>query len=215
MESEDEIVSKKKFWTGLRALSENNKSNECIDEWDYEITITDDDDDHLKKCLCGHTIINLCYIRNRINNNVSMVGIDCINKFGNKKINDKIKEVSKSIRTARCQYCLEPINKTKKLMCMECKDFKQIKTLIKISSDKEYIDWVASKTRTTWDGIRYTELCGEGHRCFKFLERKNKNQKVIDDIKRLNDYYKNEDDNMTYYSFEGMDMNDVEYIEEV
>lgn len=48
------------------------------DEWElHHIRITKE----FRKCPCGHAIKEHCYIRNRLNNNMTHVGNECIKKF--------------------------------------------------------------------------------------------------------------------------------------
>jgi len=47
-------------------------------------------------CECGRSIRNLCHIRNIVNGKELIVGSHCVNQFENKKMKEKVKNMSKA-----------------------------------------------------------------------------------------------------------------------
>lgn len=77
------------------ALSVSDTWDEAKLEWSLvEVYKADEPDE----CLCGHSIIEICVIQNRINHNRAVVGNVCVKKFlglPSDKIFDAINRISK------------------------------------------------------------------------------------------------------------------------
>lgn len=68
-------------------LSISNTYDEACSEW-YEVCIDEADDGEDYECVCTHPIKQLITIRNRENNNETIVGCDCIQKITGMKNKD-------------------------------------------------------------------------------------------------------------------------------
>ena len=84
-----------KFITNLK-LSSSDQSDMCINEWKFSHYSKANPGDGII-CICGKEIQNLYYIENTINNNLLMVGSNCIEKFMRNNINN-INSVIKQIK---------------------------------------------------------------------------------------------------------------------
>lgn len=74
-------MSEYKLTSGLIALSVSDTWDEAKLEWGLEHIWREDEPD---TCLCGHfPIIEICFLRNRRNNNSAIVGNCCVKKFTN------------------------------------------------------------------------------------------------------------------------------------
>lgn len=58
-----------------------DKSDDNFNEWSTYRVKTDEDDDEETFCCCSHTIHDLYFIKNKVNDNVLRVGSECIHKF--------------------------------------------------------------------------------------------------------------------------------------
>ncbi len=59
--------------------SHSNDWNSAKNEWSFEYVYQSEEKE---TCLCGHhPIINICVLKNSINNNETEVGNCCVNKF--------------------------------------------------------------------------------------------------------------------------------------
>lgn len=75
-----------KFETFCKVLilnSEADNYHQAVEEWEFMDTYKEDN-----KCICGKNIVNVCIIRNQLNDNKSNVGNVCIKKFMDK--NEKL-----------------------------------------------------------------------------------------------------------------------------
>ena len=105
----------------LQADSSNKTANfsELRHEWEF---IDIETDEAGSQCLCGKEIKELCYIQNKLNNNILIVGNECIKKIcpsGN--LADETRKIFSGIKT---------FNKKRTLN----------KTLIEYSKEKGFID---------------------------------------------------------------------------
>lgn len=95
----------------------------CLNQW--EMFVTADSGEYLK-CCCSHDILCLNFYQNVLNNNVLMIGSDCINKFTkDTKIHNDYKLYSKIFR--KCAYCNRKTLVTEIIgnCCQDCQLFKQ------------------------------------------------------------------------------------------
>ena len=87
-----------KEWSLLMIIKSNNEytevhQNEPANGW---------------KCICGHSIMNLHYVYNKINRNVLIIGSDCIYKFGNETLRYEAQVLQNSV--LHCSKCKEEYN---------------------------------------------------------------------------------------------------------
>ena len=74
-------MSQHKLITALLALSQSDVWREAQLEWEFATIYRGQGDD---SCLCGHTpIIELCKLRNKLNDNNAIVGNCCVKRFLN------------------------------------------------------------------------------------------------------------------------------------
>lgn len=111
-------------------LSESKDWYNAKKEWEFENIYVSDE---FEECLCGHyPIINICRIRNRVNNNVTEVGNVCINKFLNidegEKILPSINRVKKDITKSISKDSLEYLYKKE---CISIKEYDFYSDIIK------------------------------------------------------------------------------------
>jgi hypothetical protein len=66
-----------RFIKSIIELSEWSDWQLAKQEWDYVCS----DEIHGSNCICGHPIVEVCTVRNRINNNIAEVGNCCVKKF--------------------------------------------------------------------------------------------------------------------------------------
>jgi hypothetical protein len=72
-------LSQHKLITVLLALSQSEVWRQAQREWEFVTIYKGKGDD---SCLCGHTpIIELCEIRNKLNDNTAIVGNCCVKRF--------------------------------------------------------------------------------------------------------------------------------------
>lgn len=67
-----------KFRAAILDLSDADEFYAAKREWEF---VGIEIDDNLDNCLCGHTIKEICHIKNQLNGNKAHVGNVCINQF--------------------------------------------------------------------------------------------------------------------------------------
>jgi hypothetical protein len=123
--------NKKKFFETLRNHSINT-TNDCVNEWELINRVSKEEatkegckyGDY--ECICNHSILERCYIKNIHNNNILLVGSSCISNFGNDNLKKQLEEdikLTKKINKLktkienRCDCCLSYI---KDYDCNKC-----------------------------------------------------------------------------------------------
>ena len=115
-----------KFKNNLRDLSVNKDQEDLRIEWKYiggdknnkhilyyTLNTNQENKDkidfphHDDKCLCGHPIVEQCWIRNNISNNILVVGNCCVNKIG-------------ILTTTKCLRCYIPHKNRINMYCNKC-----------------------------------------------------------------------------------------------
>lgn len=75
------------------------------------IEITNENEPELSlKCVCGHDIINNCYVKHKTTNEISVVGSCCINKF-----------MTKDQKSRKCVFCNSNHKNNKNSICNDCR----------------------------------------------------------------------------------------------
>jgi hypothetical protein len=105
----------------IRGLQEYDLTQEEIKGWKYVggnrgsglkywILCTDNEElpEHHSTCVCGHDIIENCYIESPDGNDILVLGNHCVKRF-----------IAKSSRT--CEICEKPHRNRKINRCNECK----------------------------------------------------------------------------------------------
>ncbi|RZT91011.1 hypothetical protein EV201_3380 [Ancylomarina subtilis] len=97
--------------------SHSNDWNSAKNEWSFEYVYQSEEKE---TCLCGHhPIINICVLKNSINNNETEVGNCCVNKFlgidAGTKILASIKRLKDDLSKSMSSEVLEYLNKKKVL----------------------------------------------------------------------------------------------------
>lgn len=105
----------------IRGIKEYNLTQEEIEDWKYVggnrgsglkywNLCTDNQElpEHHNKCICGHDIIENCYIESPDGEDILVLGNRCVKRF-----------IRKSSRT--CEICEKPHRNRKINQCNECK----------------------------------------------------------------------------------------------
>ena len=101
----------------------SNVLNFCLNQW--ELLVVADCGQRLK-CCCSHAIMCLNFYKNVLNDNVLMIGSDCIKKFTKKtKIHNDYMLYDKLFK--KCAHCNRKILATETLggCCQNCQQFKK------------------------------------------------------------------------------------------
>ena len=79
-------------------------------EWDLVDIQLHEDGDEIKYCLCGHAIVELCFIRNRFTGKTLMVGNVCVKKFlgiRSDKLFSAVKRIKENLSAAVSREMLQ------------------------------------------------------------------------------------------------------------
>lgn len=132
----------KNFWGELK-LKSNDKTNMCINEWDFSGFIFNG----VSSCICGKDIKNLFEIKNNENGNTLIVGSSCVKKFIPKvheQYKTKVKNIKKEMRDIlkyfdghRCKECKIYWKKIHR-----CPYNKLTDNYKKLVEDEDFVDWL-------------------------------------------------------------------------
>tara|TARA_R110002020_G_scaffold3189_2_gene14596 strand:- start:1067 stop:1558 length:492 start_codon:yes stop_codon:yes gene_type:complete len=110
------------FIKAIIELSKSKSYQSAIKEWDL-VGCSISTGECKDKCICKKAIHNLFEIRNRENNNLTIIGSSCVEHLKSKDIDDKVK-ILKPIMKEPHLYCLRHVIKKHKkngnLLCREC-----------------------------------------------------------------------------------------------
>ena len=101
----------------IKAVIDASRSDDWAsakEEWDLADIQLNGDGDGVEYCLCGHEIVELCFIKNRLTGNELMVGNVCVKKFlgiRSDKIFNAVKKIKKdniaSVNSETLDYALQ------------------------------------------------------------------------------------------------------------
>ena len=105
-------MGKMQLMEGIVELSESDNWNDALEEWLLDsIEISEEPDE----CLCGkYPIKELCFLRNHINGNLTLVGNVCVNRFmgiESQPIFHSIKKIQKNNKKSINEHVINYIYK--------------------------------------------------------------------------------------------------------
>jgi hypothetical protein len=111
------------FIKAIIELSESKSYQSAIKEWDL-VGCSISTGECKDKCICKKAIMYLFEIRNRENNNLTVIGSSCVEHLESQTIDDKVKRLKPIMKDPHL-YCLRHVikrhkNKNGNMRCREC-----------------------------------------------------------------------------------------------